>query len=352
MVSLFVLFCYRILKDKEKENMFCKNCGAPLKEGAKFCPKCGVAAVTALDIPQPELAVPVTVEPVEKQSIELKCADCGTPLKNGATFCPNCGIKVETGNTDSTVIVNASVVQEAEPETPDSETVFQEDPQDTDAAPNSMVPIPTEKIDNDEKIISQITSVIERLTQERNQSDEENRKNMDRLKKTKNGLIAAIVIGVTCIIIAIGVGYNQYISIKSLRSENLWLESNLLPINITSIKTGNRNNGQWITRPGGTLYSSQMRYLELEITYNSIINEEITFYIKILQPNGNLNYNPNISPNGYTYANTVRVNRGDNQTLSLSGWGNGSNSTYRTGEWTVEVWYKNVCLISEKVLIQ
>jgi uncharacterized Zn finger protein (UPF0148 family) len=265
--------------------MFCKNCDATLKEGAKFCPNCGAAAVTALDIPQPELAVPVTVEPVEKQSIELKCANCGTSLKIGAAFCPNCGIK------------------------------------------------------------------IEHLTQERNQSNEENRTNMDRLNKIRNGLMAAIVIGVTCIIIAISVG-NQYISIKSLRSENLWLESNLLPINITSIKARNQNNSsQWITEPSETLYSSQMRYLMPEITYNSIVNEEIIFYIKIIQPNGNLSYNPNISPNGYTYKSTVRVNRGVNQTLSLGGWGNDSSSSYRTGEWTVEVWYKNVCFISEKVLI-
>ena len=23
--------------------MFCKNCGTPMKDGAKFCPKCGAA---------------------------------------------------------------------------------------------------------------------------------------------------------------------------------------------------------------------------------------------------------------------------------------------------------------------
>jgi len=58
---------------------FCLQCGNEIKEGAKFCAKCGVE-------------VPATVQatPVEK-----KCASCGTVLKDGVKFCPKCGNKVD-----------------------------------------------------------------------------------------------------------------------------------------------------------------------------------------------------------------------------------------------------------------
>jgi tetratricopeptide (TPR) repeat protein len=123
-------------------------------------------------------------------------------------------------------------------------------------------------------------------------------------------------------------------------------------VNVTAIKVGNSTAGDtWLTNPGGALYASQMRYLSPEITYNSLNNEEITFYIKIIQPDGSLDRNSDISPVGYTYSAKGRVLRGNGQTLRLGGWGNSEVSTYKAGQWTVEVWYKNVCLRSEKVTI-
>ncbi|MBQ7603012.1 MAG: SPFH domain-containing protein [Clostridia bacterium] len=44
----------------------CANCGAKIKEGAKFCPECG-----------------------QKQG--KTCPKCGTEVKEGAKFCPECG---------------------------------------------------------------------------------------------------------------------------------------------------------------------------------------------------------------------------------------------------------------------
>ena len=56
--------------------MLCNNCGAELKAGAKFCPKCGT--------------------PV-KQENEIKsfCPGCGAELKPGTIFCGNCGCRVD-----------------------------------------------------------------------------------------------------------------------------------------------------------------------------------------------------------------------------------------------------------------
>ncbi|MBQ3356214.1 MAG: zinc ribbon domain-containing protein [Oscillospiraceae bacterium] len=52
---------------------FCKQCGRPLRENAKFCPTCGVTVTKTV---QP--AAPV-------------CASCGGALKATSKFCPRCG---------------------------------------------------------------------------------------------------------------------------------------------------------------------------------------------------------------------------------------------------------------------
>jgi hypothetical protein len=186
-----------------------------------------------------------------------------------------------------------------------------------------------------------------------------------RLKKTKNGLTAAIVIGSIALIISITVGYSKYSLMESalwsanysreqLLTERTQLQTelgSLVRINVTRIKVGNWGNGSWLTRPGEALYAAQMRYFNPVITYNAVLDGEITFYIKIIQPDGTLHRNPSVSPVGYSFSTTARINRGSNQTLDLSGWGNSSSSSYWAGTWTVEVWFNNGCLRSEKVTI-
>jgi RNA polymerase subunit RPABC4/transcription elongation factor Spt4 len=354
--------------------MFCKHCGAQLKEEAKFCPNCG-QAVLVVAVAQPE--------PVIEKPVELSCVSCGNLLKEGALFCPNCGTKTEPENNpqaDSTTAVSAPAIPEVEPsnETPDYEVVVQTESKNADDKHSSAAFLSAEAIEQtsthteinsskNEKMI-QLISNIERLTQERDQSNLENRKNKESLGKTKAGLITTIIIGVASIIITIIVGYSQYSSMESrwwsanysrdqlqkqydILAEDF--KANILAVNVTAIKIGNWNN-QWITEPGGMLYSSQMRYLRPVITYNSILveNAEITFYVKIIHPNGILDYNSAISPNGYTYSTTALLKHGRSQTLDLSGWGNDSVSSYMAGQWTVEVWYNNMCLRSEKITLQ
>ena len=59
--------------------MKCPKCNAELREGAKFCTKCG------------EKIVQQSEQKAEQQPV---CAKCGTPLKPGAKFCTKCGTKV------------------------------------------------------------------------------------------------------------------------------------------------------------------------------------------------------------------------------------------------------------------
>ena len=55
--------------------MICKNCGAEVKDGVKFCPSCGYKVVPPVQA-APEAGV---------------CSDCGAKLKPGVKFCPSCG---------------------------------------------------------------------------------------------------------------------------------------------------------------------------------------------------------------------------------------------------------------------
>ncbi|WP_226858713.1 zinc ribbon domain-containing protein [Diaphorobacter aerolatus] len=45
----------------------CKNCGASVQQGARFCQQCGTSVVPTV------------------------CAQCQTPLQPGAKFCNQCG---------------------------------------------------------------------------------------------------------------------------------------------------------------------------------------------------------------------------------------------------------------------
>jgi len=61
--------------------MFCPKCGNEIKDGAKFCAKCGWAVPAAT---------------AQAASVEKRCASCGTVLKDGVKFCPKCGGAVST----------------------------------------------------------------------------------------------------------------------------------------------------------------------------------------------------------------------------------------------------------------
>ena len=64
--------------------MICKNCGAEVKDGVKFCPSCGYKVVPPVQA-APEAGV---------------CSDCGAKLKPGVKFCPSCGKKTSENGSD------------------------------------------------------------------------------------------------------------------------------------------------------------------------------------------------------------------------------------------------------------
>ena len=80
---------------------YCKNCGKELKEGAKFCPSCGSAVSAQNNAPgfektgagkiQSGLDAVKTSRQDSLNPSQAFCKNCGAPLKEGAKFCPKCG---------------------------------------------------------------------------------------------------------------------------------------------------------------------------------------------------------------------------------------------------------------------
>jgi hypothetical protein len=247
---------------------------------------------------------------------------------------------------------NEPVTKEKEPEIPDIERLI------------------NEKDNFIETLTKENNKLLERLNKEMDKFSRKNLEYETRLEKTKTGLIAAIVTGLAALIISIAVGHSQYDDLRieyyTLMNSNSQLQTKydtlmkdfntskkIWVVNVTTIKVGNSlGNGVWLTEPGGTLYASKMRYLTPVITYNSLVDRKMTFYTKIIAPDGRLFDNPSISPKGYSNSNEIQVNRGNDKTLRLRGWGNDNDGTYEAGQWTVEVWYNDVCLRSEKVTIR
>jgi hypothetical protein len=275
---------------------------------------------------------------------KIYCKNCGKELREEWKICPYC----------------STIAADQAPET--GQLAGSADPVGADTQKiNSENAQLKEKLEETKSRNSHLNDELESMKFINRQSKEE-------LKKTKSGRTAAIWLGIIGVAISIGVGLSahsdmensydsmrwQYNQVKS-NYDKLFAEheasKSFWKINVTSIKVGNWSNSSWLTRPGESLSSVQMRYLKPVITYNSSINEDATFYIKIINPYGTLKDNSSTSPKGFTYSQTARINSGSNQSLNLDGWGKSDESTYTAGTWTVEVWYNNVCLRSEKVVI-
>lgn len=56
----------------------CRECGASMRRGAKYCPDCGAAAKQVRS---------------NTQASSAKCAKCGAARRSTSVFCPNCGVR-------------------------------------------------------------------------------------------------------------------------------------------------------------------------------------------------------------------------------------------------------------------
>ena len=197
---------------------------------------------------------------------------------------------------------------------------------------------------------------------------------IEKYNKTKTGLGFAIFLVVILFVIIFIYNHNRYDdkiisddwALYDLRHDYDSLNRNyesLLSdyeksqsawdIGITSLSVGNTDYYRnWINKPGTNLTSSEMRYPAFEITYNSTIERNVIFYIKLFEPDGYLwNSSQESLPPGFSFSREYWVSKGYNNTLEIYGWGHSEYSIFRSGIWTVEIWYDDMCLRTERVTI-
>ena len=187
-------------------------------------------------------------------------------------------------------------------------------------------------------LVAKKEAEVARMATEVDEIDRINYEVTEKFEKRKMALIVAIILGVV---------------VFSLYGYSIYDTGRKAPKNffaVTELDFGNSNDGNWINEPGSNLMSSEMRYLYSVITYNSNFNGEVTFFIKIIDPSGETN-SGETSPDGFTYAFTDQINSGTELSSSLSGWGDTETSEYPAGIYTVEIWHRDVLLITREVTI-
>jgi len=337
--------------------VFCTNCGTRNEGGARFCTNCGTPALSAgVEIEQDTAVNNIQAQPEvlpesgvsSNQNIlmadEKYCFSCGLPIKKAAKICPKCGVNQGTRSSTAAIDVYCT-------------SCGQSIKKEVTICPFCGISIKNKSVGS--AIFSRFKS--------RKYGNEQLRR---KLKKI--GLIAAAALGIIGMAIMGVIIYTINDKNHTLQSNYTNLQSNYdtlyrnyndnsnwlrklqnayASIIVTGLRVGNMDSkGATLTNPGGRLNASQVRYLYPVITYDSLEGQYITFYVKIINPNGILNTGTS-SPRGYSYIDSRQVTRGNGLSLGLKGWGNDYAYTYQAGQYTVEVWYNNICLKSEKITI-
>jgi len=130
---------------------------------------------------------------------------------------------------------------------------------------------------------------------------------------------------------------------NSLEKEytNLKKYAETTPLFITHIEIENADNdGNVISE--GELYSDLVEYLKPRVEYVS--NKEQLIMLKVCWYNaeGTLRRNAE-SPSDCTYSEEYVIHAGSNS-LRMVGWGNEYHTSWPAGKYSVEIWWKKICL--------
>ncbi|HPA11802.1 MAG TPA: DUF4339 domain-containing protein [Bacteroidales bacterium] len=124
--------------------------------------------------------------------------------------------------------------------------------------------------------------------------------------------------------------------------------TSVYPFKITDIKIGNRKDGKVIDNYRSILYSStdlyayDIRYFSPKIYFSGYVDKSVEIYYKIYNPDGTL-HNPSYSSKYTGVSTTVEINRDEDKSAILKGWGNNNYSTYKSGRYRIEVWCAGIC---------
>ena len=108
--------------------------------------------------------------------------------------------------------------------------------------------------------------------------------------------------------------------------------------------------GEW----GETLYANQIKYLYLQMNYDSLDPERshgnVRVIVKIYN-NGVLKYNTSAYSSNYSYHDDIEVKAGTGNVVTLSGWGSEEGGTYNAGSLRAEIWVGNKKLFTKSATI-
>ena len=122
------------------------------------------------------------------------------------------------------------------------------------------------------------------------------------------------------------------------------------PLIITRIELANTTDSRdIIDNFGNRLYRSRLKFLSPKIYFKNYLKESKTFdfEIRYIDKWGKMEYNHTTGeiPKSKDYISTTDENK------LLTGWGNKSGGSWKSGRWTIEIWHDGVCLGSEKFTI-
>lgn len=99
----------------------------------------------------------------------------------------------------------------------------------------------------------------------------------------------------------------------------------------------------------GTIYSKNTTYIYPKLEGYGLIDGTIELFVKFYSPDGLRTYSE--SPSGYTYSDKVSLNKCQNNIISLSGYGNKTKGTWKSGSYRIEVWHKDKLLYEKRFTI-
>lgn len=117
-----------------------------------------------------------------------------------------------------------------------------------------------------------------------------------------------------------------------------------IPLSISKIEIGNvYNDGKVETKYGATLHDDNTMYLKPRITYTGNKSGKVTLKVKFFNADGELSTSSK-SPSGFSYEQSVSIEKGSGKTIELNGWGGEDKGHWKAGNYRLEVWYEKTCL--------
>ncbi|MFY8189143.1 MAG: hypothetical protein ACOVLC_14465 [Flavobacterium sp.] len=115
-----------------------------------------------------------------------------------------------------------------------------------------------------------------------------------------------------------------------------------LPFKIFSSEITNTGN-----KP---LFTKFIRYIGLNLKVEVYENKTIELFIKYISPNGSIKRNEKVSPDKYTFAQTVRLNTLTKEIILL-GWGNNENCSFEIGKHRIEIYFDDFLIHKKEFIV-